>query len=235
MADTVETSNISRRRRNAQTLGRADYAAKRHEIVEIAAKVFKEKGFMSTTLADIGRVAGLDRATLYYYIGSKEELFRVSVEGILDNNIKEAERLLKATSLGARERLEQLVGILMNSYVENYPQMYVYIQEQMHQVAKDKSNWAKEMQRKTRHFETAVVSILTEGMAEGSLRDDINVRIAAYSLFGMFNWTHRWFNPSGKLSAAEIIDSFCKIFFDGMEQKPKRAAKAAAPKRKKAA
>ena len=228
MSNTVETSNISRRRRNMQTLGRAEYEAKRREIVDIAVKVFKDKGFMSTTLADIGREAGLDRATLYYYIGSKEERFRGSVEGIRDNNIAEAERLLNETALNARERLERLVGILMNSYVENYPQMYVYIQEQMHQVAKDKSNWAKEMQRKTRHFETAVTSILTQGVAEGSLRDDIDIRIAAYGLFGMFNWTHRWFNPAGKLSARDIIESFCKIFFDGMERQaePKKPAKA---------
>jgi len=33
----------------------------------------------------------------------------------------------------------------------------------------------------------------------------------------MFNWTHRWFNPEGKLSADAIVDAFCSIFFEGMQ------------------
>ena len=72
----TKPSNISKRRETALKEGSSDYLAKRAELVEIAAGQFKQSGYRATTLAEIGRKAGLDRATVYYYFGSKEELFR---------------------------------------------------------------------------------------------------------------------------------------------------------------
>ena len=72
----TQSSNISRRRKSALEDGSSDYLAKRAELVEIAGRQFKNNGFRATTLAEIGHKAGLDRATVYYYFGSKEELFR---------------------------------------------------------------------------------------------------------------------------------------------------------------
>ena len=69
----TKVSNISRRRRSAQSDGGADYVAKRTELLRIAARLFKEQGYQSTRLVDIAKEAGLDRATVYYYVGSKEE------------------------------------------------------------------------------------------------------------------------------------------------------------------
>jgi AcrR family transcriptional regulator len=230
-----ETSNISRRRRSALSEGGAEYTAKRQELVRIAAKLFKESGFNSTRLADIAKEAGLDRATLYYYVGSKEELFREAVEGVLDANVAEAERLLADSTFDWTARLRLIVERLMISYEENYPFPYVYIQEQMHQVTADEAPWAGEIIRKTRYLESLIMSYIREGMKAGQLRDDMPVRLMANALFGMFNWTHRWFEPGGTFHAKDVTDAFCKIFFDGAapspEQPSARKGKAAKSKR----
>ena len=76
-----KVSNYSRRRSSAQTDGSADYAAKRSELLKIAAKLFKAQGFQSTKLADIAREAGLDRATVYYYVGMLNWTHRWFVPG----------------------------------------------------------------------------------------------------------------------------------------------------------
>ncbi|ABE36228.1 bacterial regulatory s, tetR family protein [Paraburkholderia xenovorans LB400] len=212
-----EGSNISRRRRTALTEGSADYKLKRDEIVQAAVKLFKEKGYKSTTLSDIAKRAGLDRATVYYYVGSKEELFHEAVKGILDENVIEAERLLRVTTMGPREKLERLIERLMTSYEENYPHVYVYIQEEMFEVEGERTPWAKQMVRQTRRFESAVSTLLDQGVTQGIFRDDIPVRLAANAIFGMFNWTHRWFKPGGKQTARHVASAFCKIFFDGMQ------------------
>src|SRR3546814_6163371 len=72
----IKASNISKRRSSALKEGSAEYLAKRAELLAIAANQFKTKGYRSAKLAEIGLKAGLDRATVYYYFGSKEELFR---------------------------------------------------------------------------------------------------------------------------------------------------------------
>lgn len=129
------------------------YVAKRSDLVRIAARLFKEQGFKSTKLADIARAAGLDRATVYYYVGSKEELFQEAVEGVLDSNRKVARELAADKSLRSLERLHRIFVRLMISYEENYPATFVYIQEQMHQVGTEETAWAKAIMKKTRAFD----------------------------------------------------------------------------------
>ena len=209
-------SNISLRRQNARAEGSEAYASKRSELVAIAAALFKEHGFEATTLADIAERAGLDRATVYYYVGSKQELFQTSIEGSLDANLSAAEALLQEKGRGAIEKIKALLVVLMRSYDRNYPQLYVYIQEQMHQLGNDPSKWSREVQQKTRRLEAIMRELLDRGVKSGELRGDLDVRIAVKGLFGMLNWTHRWYKP-GSADAPEVIaETFGRMFFEGL-------------------
>src|SRR5262245_15700608 len=48
----------------------------RDQILDSAEELFARKGLDSTTIKDIGTAAGQNPALLYYYYGSKEELYR---------------------------------------------------------------------------------------------------------------------------------------------------------------
>lgn len=213
-------SNIARRRKTALSDGSDDYKVKRDEIVKAASRLFKERGYKSTTLAHVAEVAGVDRATVYYYVGSKEELFREAVQDLVNQNAAKAQSIFRSKELDAGQKLKQLVEALMCSYEEHYPHMYVYIQEEMHQVDGDTSEWAQAMSRHTRRWETIFIKLVEEGMAEGIFRSDLPATISVNALFGMLNWTHRWFKPGGKRDAKEIAACFSEIFFTGMQRAP---------------
>jgi AcrR family transcriptional regulator len=212
----AQESGIGRRRRAAKRAeGNEEYQAKRRELIRVAATVFKEKGYEAATLNDIAERLGADRATLYYYVGGKEELFQEAVRGGVADNLLEVERILKLDTT-PDEKLRLIVTRLLTSYEANYPHMYVYIQEDMRKVASEQSDWAKDMTRQTRRFESATMKLMKQAVAEGRFREDIQPELAANALFGMVNWTHRWFKPGKKLSASEIVDSFWTIFVEGM-------------------
>lgn len=213
----VQSSNISRRRKSALEEGSSDYLAKRAELVEIAGRQFKNNGFRATTLAEIGHKAGLDRATVYYYFGSKEELFREILRTGVDQNIRECVKISQNKNLDSLDKLQKIVQQLMKAYDEHYPHMYVYIQEEMDRIASEKSVWAQELASQTRKFEKIVMGLISETIAAGKMRDDIPVSIAANAIFGMLNWTHRWYQPGGAHRAGEVSQSFAKIFLDGMK------------------
>ncbi|MCB2050050.1 MAG: TetR family transcriptional regulator [Novosphingobium sp.] len=215
-------SNISKRRATALKEGSSDYLAKRAELVEIAAQQFKQSGYRATTLAEIGRKAGLDRATVYYYFGSKEELFREILRTGVDANIRECVRISRDEGLSALEKLEAVVRQLMKAYDEHYPHMYVYIQEEMERIASEKSVWAKEIASQTRKFERIVLDLVSQAVRDGELRSDIPVSVAANAIFGMVNWTHRWYQPGGYHSADVVGGAFASIFLDGMRVGKKR-------------
>src|SRR5215467_11567177 len=53
--------------------------SKEQEIITVAARLFKEKGYRATTLEDIAAAVGMLKGSLYYYIRSKEELLYIVV------------------------------------------------------------------------------------------------------------------------------------------------------------
>ncbi len=212
-----QSSNISRRRASALEEGSADYLAKRAELVEIAGKQFKANGFKATTLSEIGRKVGLDRATVYYYFGSKEELFRECVRVGVEANISECERIFADKVRPASERLRAIIQQLMAAYDQYYPHLYVYIQEEMSRITGEQSVWAQRIASQTRTFERIVFSLVSEQIERGEMRRDIPVKVAANAIFGMLNWTHRWYQPGGSVPADQISAAFADIFFDGMK------------------
>ena len=48
---------------------------RREQILKGALSVFKSQGLEQTTMDEIAKKSGFGKATLYYYFGSKEELF----------------------------------------------------------------------------------------------------------------------------------------------------------------
>jgi TetR/AcrR family transcriptional regulator, cholesterol catabolism regulator len=212
----IAKSNISQRRKNALNEGGADYGAKRDYLIRVAATLFKEKGYQSTTLNDVARQSGMHRATVYYYFGNKEELFREAIKGVLDTNIAKAEKLVATKTIDPRAKLQEFIALVMTSYDESYPYMYVYIQEEMHEVAAEHSPWAQQMAQQTRRFEKMFMTLISQGMAQGQFRRDIPVALVANSMFGMLNWTHRWYKPGGKHSAKQVAEAFCTVFFEGI-------------------
>jgi AcrR family transcriptional regulator len=208
-------SGIGRRRRAALAEGGADYKARRNELIKVAAEVFQEKGYQASTLNDIAERVDTDRATLYYYVGSKQELFQEVVQDGLEANLREARRI-KKEPLTPAEKLARLMKMMMVSYEENYPFTYVYIQQDMNQVGNQDSEWARTMTSRTRSFEKIVKGFIEEGIAAKEFRADIPADLAANGLYGMLNWTHRWFRPGGGADATQVAEAFSSLLLEGL-------------------
>jgi AcrR family transcriptional regulator len=149
------TSNISRRRKTAMAEAGPDYMAKRAELIRIAAGLFKTNGFKETTFNDISIHTDLDRATLYYYFGSKQEIFEGAISGALTRNLQGLAVIMSETGKGPIEKLRDLVEMLMVSYSENYPYLFVYLQQDLHTIVDQKSAWAKRVRDETKTIENA--------------------------------------------------------------------------------
>lgn len=67
-------------------------SAKRRDILEGARRVFFDKGFDGASMDEVAKTAGVSKATIYVYFGSKEELFEALV---LSERAKSAERLFE--------------------------------------------------------------------------------------------------------------------------------------------
>ena len=206
-------SGIEARRKAALEDGSASYVARRKEIIDAASLVFRERGYEAATLRDVATALGTDRASLYYYVGSKEELLQEIFRETLGHDIEAAESI-KRSRATSREKIRALIEAMVTSYADNYPHMSVYIQD-LGRIAHQDNKWSIDIIARTRAYEALVHSILNKARADGTLRTDLPTELCALALFGMINWMHRWYRPTVKWAPKEIAASYFEIFLNG--------------------
>lgn len=210
-------SGIARRRAAARAEANPAYLERRNEIVAAAARVFKAKGLQGCNLGDIAVECGADRASLYYYVESKEELFQEVVREVTAANVVRAEEIRDGEGT-APQRLRSLIESLMASYATHYPILYVYIQENLSHVPEAYAPWAADMRRVNKQYESIVIGLVQEGIDAGTIRDVAPAWIVAFGIMGMLGWTSRWFNPeNARASAATIGSAFADTLLLGLE------------------
>ncbi|MCW2677087.1 MAG: hypothetical protein JWR70_2127 [Modestobacter sp.] len=215
-AADAQPSGIGRRRAAAQGEGRTAYTERRQEIITAAAGLFKTHGFRGTSIGQIAEALGTDRATLYYYIGSKEELFDEVVTDAVRANVARAGAIRDGEGT-APDKLRRLVTQLMDSYAASYPFLYVFIQENLSHVSERRSEWSQQMRALNKTYEDCVVAIIEAGVAEGTIRPVAEPWVLAYGLIGMVGWTNRWFNPEkSAVDAATIGRAYADVLLDGL-------------------
>jgi AcrR family transcriptional regulator len=227
-----EPSNFARRRSAARKEPGSRYMQRRREIAEVAAIEFKKRGFGGTTLSHVAEAMGVDRASLYYYVSNKEELFEELVSEVVKVNLAQAEAIRDGEG-SAPEKLRRLIEGLMSSYEEHFPVLYILIQENLAHVPPDRSEWANSMKAINRAYEAVVIEIIESGQAGGSLAATAPPRLLAYGIIGMVGWTNRWFNPQRSLLGAdEIGRAFADTILNGLTVKSPGRAKPAKAKPK---
>lgn len=215
------TSGIERRRQTAQKdTTNTSYQKRRHEIFEAAGHVFKKKGFQATSLSDVAEYMGADRASLYYYVANKQELLDGAVSEPVRQNVQRI-RTIAASDTCAPEKIRTLITDLMTSYHDHYPFLYVFIQENLSQIAGN-SDWAKEMRGINREYQEAVVSIIEAGRAEGSIEIEGSSWVLGYGIIGLVAWTNRWYDPNhSKASASAIANTYAEMVINGISANPR--------------
>jgi TetR/AcrR family transcriptional regulator, cholesterol catabolism regulator len=213
----ADKSSIGKRRSAAKEDSRASYQARRQEIAEAAIRVFNRLGFQGASVSAVADELGVDRATMYYYISSKEELFDELVRTVVERNLELAKRI-EASRMSPRRKLRELISALMTSYGEHYPLFYIYIRENLSHVDDKRSDWSRDMRQLNKETVDAVIAIIEQGYADKSFRNVGSSRVVAYGVLGIVGWTHRWYRPGkSNVSAEEIGKTYAELILAGLE------------------
>ena len=115
------TSKRQRRQGKPQHVG-----ARTQQIIDAAARVFREKGYDGATLRDIATEAGLLAGSLYYHIRSKEELLRLIVEQPIRDLHAHLEEIV-ASEISPAQKLAQALAAQLRAFDLHYPYLFVHI------------------------------------------------------------------------------------------------------------
>jgi TetR/AcrR family transcriptional regulator, cholesterol catabolism regulator len=209
-------SEIGRRRTAALRDGGEGYAQRRKDIIAAGAKVFRERGYEAASLRDVAEVMGTDRASLYYYVASKNELFQLVTRNAIEEVVTAAEAVRKEHS-DAVSRLRKLIVTTLTKYDDHYPYMFVFIQEDMTRIdaASQDEVWARTIIELSHRFEVALLGIIDDGLSEGVFAIG-HRHIAMNYVIGAINWTHRWYHPGGQLSGEQLGNEMADLIVGGL-------------------
>jgi AcrR family transcriptional regulator len=213
----MATSGIGRRRAAAQQGGNDAYFARRQEIIDAAAVVFKKRGFQGTSLGDVARELKTDRANLYYYVGSKEEVFDEAVTKAVEENLERL-KVIRDSPVPAPEKLRTMIEELMVSYEKYYPFLYVFIQENLNHAGSGRTAWARKMKDVNKSYEQITTGIVQAGYDDSTLRNVGPAWVVAFGVIGVVAWTNRWFDPTrSEASAQDIGKAYADMLLVGLK------------------
>jgi TetR/AcrR family transcriptional regulator, cholesterol catabolism regulator len=186
---------------------RARYDARRRAVVDAAARLFAERGFHATSMADLVEATGLTAGGLYHYIGSKDALLVAICDELMEPLLDRARAIAADEDAPAVEVLRRLVREWTSHVERNRHHMLVFNQER--HVLERGAQW-REVRRQRKAFEELLAEVFERGARDGTLDFD-DPGLAQRALLGMVNHTAQWLRPGGRLSAGQVADGYVDL------------------------
>lgn len=155
-------------------------------ILDAAEPLFGSQGFAATTIKQIGKAAGLNPALIYYYYGSKEELYRALLNRLFGTLTERGAQRL-ATVSTPEEAIRTLLA-LQSEIMMRSPSLPRILAREM------ADHGAAHAQEGIAHLSATLFSrlhaLIRHGQAAGTIRPDVDARFAAVSTVSLIPYFH---------------------------------------------
>jgi hypothetical protein len=111
-----------------------------------------------------------------------------------------------------RQKIEQGLHAHLAAFDDNYPHMFVFVQE-LHNVIPALQDTLRDLPQRYQHLWE---EIMRQGIDTGELRADLDVTATAFMILGMCNWMFRWYRKGGRLSTTALAQHYASAILDGI-------------------
>ena len=182
-------------------------------ILDVAAKIFAEKGYHRATLAEIAQDVGIKKGSLYYYISSKEELLYEIVKFTLDLYRKNLKGLLTSDERPDIILRKAIIGHLAPVDKE-FNKIYVFLNE----INNLSEKFHNKVNLESKEIAQLWINALERGKEEGFFKPSLDTKITFLSIMNMCNWALNWYKLKGKYTMVEIAEIFADNLLDGVRK-----------------
>ncbi len=162
-----------------------DKIDKKDHILDVAERVFSDKGFDGASTRLISGEAGVNMAMLNYYFGSKEGLFLAIFQRKIANFQNVLQNLGNDESISAWDKMQKYVEMYGEKVVTNNCFQKLLYREMGMNRGNDLSDKLRDLLMKN---VTELDKILREGIANGEFKKDIDIAMVIATLYGTKNY-----------------------------------------------
>jgi AcrR family transcriptional regulator len=208
----VASKRLFRYTNAEQIQGTRPMSDRRKEILEVAKEMFAERGVKATTVRQIGSSAGILSGSLYHHFGSKLDIVDAILTEFHDHVLAGYRGVVEKES-DPIERLRHMTRFAF-SLIVDCPAAVLMVQNE--------SKYLSEQARfsylgtEDQTVEDMWIDAINEGIEQGRIRSDIDVRMFYRLVRDAVAGSIRWFKPTKSKTIEDIADEVMDFLLNGI-------------------
>ncbi len=182
---------------------------RKEEIVRVAAKLFKEKGYSAVTMRDLAKAMGIKAASLYNHIDSKQTILQTIIVSIAEDFTEGMDVILKE-NLTSIEKLNEIIQLHVTIASKNPDGMAALNTDWMH--LENKLDYYLDLRDS---YEANFRKILKEGIINKEIKED-NVEVILFSMLSTLRSLYLWIPKKEGLNTQQLSTSLSSILINGI-------------------
>ncbi len=174
--------------------------------------MFKERGYAATSMRHLANEVGIEAASLYNHISSKEEILQdicFDIAGQFVSNVD----VLNSLSMPPHQKLLKAIELHVQVVVNNIDASAVFFHEWRFL---DKENM-REFVKMREKYEAAFYTIVKDGMQRGDFKK-IQPKIYCQAMFSALNGIYLWYRPDGgSIDSNELGKTYGLMLLHGLK------------------
>jgi len=183
---------------------------KREIIIEQAAKLFKEKGYKAASMRELAALVGVEAASLYNHIQSKDDLLNAVCMNVAIRYTTNIDNLEKSNA-SVISKIENLLRFHVREMVVNYEEVYVTDHDWRNMNEPHLSEY-REMRRAYRKRFAAIVQ---QGIDQKEIKA-LDANSAVMIFINAIAAVDQWHRIVHKVDSKDLEDHIITILVDGI-------------------
>jgi len=163
-------------------------------------------------MRDLAAELGIEAASIYHHVKSKEELLETICFDMANKFILNAKEV-NDIYFNAEEKLRLAIKLHIETITLNQNQSTVFLQEWRNLSEPNLSKF--KMLRD--QYENQFTIIIIDGENE-DIFDFVDKKFAVLSILSTINFVNEWYKPEGKMNAAEIAEKLSNFILGGLRK-----------------
>jgi AcrR family transcriptional regulator len=176
---------------------------RKDQIREVAARLFRKKGYSATSVRMIASEMNMEAASLYNHISSKQYILKELLLTLATDFMRGREAVEKSDK-NPFEKLEMLVSLHVQLTLRFPDQISLITGEWVHLEEPYLSRYGEHRTDYERRFK----SIIADGMKEGYI-EKVDIDMAVFSILSSLHWLYSWSGKHRELPA-EVLEKEIK-------------------------
>ena len=187
-------------------------ASKKEFILKKAAQMFREKGFAATSMRDLAETVGIEAASLYNHIRSKNEMLETICFDVANRFTMFMDEL-DSNGQGSIKKIETLLRFHIKQMIESFEEVIVCDREWKHLDEPYLSNFHNQR----RNYRKRFASIIEDGIKNGEIKK-VDAPTVVIIMLHAVNGIESWHRSTAKITAKELEDNMVLIMIDGLRK-----------------